>query len=176
MEELENLKNSHSRMLYIISQMYKDNEISRQVKINLKYLVFLNDANLLGILNKGYVNIQDLKEEIKTLGKNLNNEDLEEEFKSAEVFRIDQQPQSTTQATQEETVQFLAGESSPISSFLQKAKKRKQRSDKPVDNFHLDQAAQNASTNVSQNESNPIIQECDFGASPKVTLPSRRNK
>ena len=172
MEKLANLKNNHSRMLYIISQMYKDNEISRQVKINLKYLVFLNDANLLGILNKGYVNIEDLKDEIKVLGKNLNNEDLEEEFKSSEVFKLDQEPTAVTKATEQETKEFLAGESSPISSFLQKAKKRKQRSDKPVDNFHLDQAAQNA----VKKEKNPIIQECDFGASPKATLPSRRNK
>ena len=173
MEELENLKNNHSRMLFLISQMYRDNEITREVKINLKYLVFLNDANLLGVLKKGYTNIEDLKKEIKIIGKNLDHEDLEEEFKNADMFNFNQDNNTVPNATpQEEGNEMLAGQTSPISSFLQEAKKRKQRNDQPVDNFHIEQAARN----TQDTDTNPLIKECDFGASPKVTVTSRRKR
>ena len=171
MDELENLKSSHSRILYLISQMFRDNEITREVKINLKYLVFLNDANIIGILQKGYTNIEDLKNEIKILGKNLDHEDLEEEFKNADLFKFNQGEETPDKSGQQEENEFMAGQSSPISSFLQEAKKRKQRNDRPVDTFHIEQA-----TKMGADGKNPIIQECDFGASPKTQLPSRRKK
>ena len=141
MDELENLKNNHSRMLYLIGQMYKDGEISNDIKINLKYLVFLNDDNLLGILRKGYTNIDDLKNEIKILGKNLDQEELEELFKDQNLFQLNNG--HAEDSKKEENDYDVGVMSSPISSMLQNAKKMKQRRDKPVDDFKLDPSNSN---------------------------------
>lgn len=174
MEELENLKNPHSRMLYLIGKMYREGEITQDVKINLKYLVFLNDANLLNILQKRYTNIEDMKEEIKYLGKNLTQEDLEEELKNSDLFKVNTEEDinETTRENQEQEInEQLAAQSSPISSFLRDAKKRKQKMDKSVSNFHIEQVNQH-----KDDGGNPVIKECDFGASPKFQPVSRRNR
>ena len=136
--------------------------------------MFLNDANLLGILKKGYTKIHDLKNEIKILGRSLNREDLEEEFKNTDLFNINHEEQPTQQEQtqpQQDGNDLLAGQTSPISSFLQEAKKRKQRMDKPVDNFHLENV-----NKPSEEDKNAVMMQCDFGASPKVEPVSRRKR
>ena len=170
MDELENLKNEHSRMLFLIGKMYKDGDISQDVKINLKYLVFLNDANLLGILKKEHTNIDEMKHEIKYLGKNLNHEDLEQELKDSDLFAAKDGEINDTSAqktSNPEEDQYLNEVSSPISSFLRDAKKRNQNKVKSVTDFKIE-------SNGPTDKGNKVIAECDFGASPKIQAMSKR--
>ena len=69
MEELGKLKNPHGRMLYLIQKMHKQGQISQDTKINLKYLVFMNDANLFELLTKGYTKLEHLLRAIKEVGE-----------------------------------------------------------------------------------------------------------
>ena len=172
MEELENLKNEHSRMLYLIGKMYKDGEITQDVKINLKYLVFLNDANLLNVLRKDHPTIEDMKAEIKYMGKNLNHEDLEEELKNSNLFNVngEQEAAAPQKVEEDDSNQLLMEQSSPVSSFLRNVKKRKQKMDKSVNDFHIEQV------NKSDEKDNSVMKVCDFGASPKVQAITRRRK
>ena len=146
-------------------------DVDNDIKINLKYLVFLNDDNLLGVFRKGYTNIDDLKNEIRIIGKNLDQDDLEEMFKDENLFQISN---GNSEENKKEDNKFDLGLiSSPISSYLQDAKKRKQRMDKPVDDFQLEPPSNNRS---HQEDNNTAIMQCDVGASPKINPASRRKR
>ena len=137
-------------MLFLIGQMYREGEINNDIKINLKYLVFLNDENLLGVFRKGYTNINDLKNEIRIMGKNLDQDDLEEMFKDENLFQFNNG--HIEEAKKDENNIDFNLISSPISSWLQDTKKRKQRADNSVDCFELD------SSNLrTQPEENAVI-------------------
>ena len=175
MEELENLKNPHSRMLYLISKMYKENEISQDTKINLKYLVFLNDANLLNILKKRYTSIEDIEAEIKYFSKNLTREIVEEELKSSDLFNVDADAEAAKHTDEVQEIQdssdSLASQSSPMGSFLRDRKKGKQKMDKSVSNFSLDKQAPSVGT-----PGNSVVMSCGIGESPKFTPVGKRNR
>ena len=141
-------------MLFLIGQMYREGEINNDIKINLKYLVFLNDENLLGVFRKGYTNIDDLKNEIRIMGKNLDQDDLEEMFKDENLFQFNNG--NIEEAKKDENDIDFNLISSPISSWLQDAKKRKQRMDKPVDGFQLEPAS---NFRAQQEEINPVIMQ-----------------
>lgn len=174
MEELENLKNPHSRMLFLISKMFKDNEITQETKLNLKYLVFLNDSNLLNILKKRYTNIEDIVADIKYFSKNLTREVVEEELKSSDLFTVNADHEAAEENEEIETIDnsdALASQGSPMGSFLRDRKKKKQTQDKSVSGFTLEKPTQsNGATG------NSVVMSCGIGESPKFQPASRRNR
>lgn len=161
-------------MLYLIGKMSRDGEISHDVKINLKYLVFLNDPNLLNILQKNHTDIEEMKNEIKYLGKTFKPEDLEDELKNSDLFKVNTE-EDTNETTKENEAQEvnaqLAAQSSPISTFLRDKKKRMQKMDRSVEEFHIEPGNRQADPN-----GNPALNECEFGASPKFQPTSRRKR
>ena len=175
MEELENLKNPHSRMLYLISKMYKENEITQDTKINLKYLVFLNDANLLNILKKRYTSIEDITAEIKYFSKNLTREVVEEELKSSDLFNVNADSEATEAHEVDNTKEAsdtIDSQGSPMGTFLRDRKKGKQKMDKSVTGFTLEKTAQSNGT-----AGNAVVMSCGIGESPKfMPAQSRRNR
>ena len=173
MEALDKLKNPHSRMLFLIQKMYKEQQISTDTKINLKYLVFMNDPNLFNIFNKGYTELDHMLKEIKEVGEGCDREVLEEELKNSNF--LDSNATTTTEQHQNDdsdAKKQIDLISSPMGSFLANRKRQKQVMDKPIDNFYLDRPVENHTAK----ETSSAVMSCGIGESPKFQPVSRRNR
>ena len=83
METLNKLLTKHSKLLWLIAFMEKSGSIDHETKLKLKYMVFLNDANLLNVLKKGYTDINDMIDDIRAQASSIEFEALEEAVKNA---------------------------------------------------------------------------------------------
>uniref|UniRef100_A0A7S3N523 Uncharacterized protein n=1 Tax=Euplotes harpa TaxID=151035 RepID=A0A7S3N523_9SPIT len=153
--------------------MYREQRINQETKINLKYLVFLNDPNLLNILKRRHGTIEAIVEDIKSFSKNLTREVVEEELKNSDLFNggNDIETEKFEEDDGQTAASLLEGQSSPMGSFLKERKKGKQKMDKSASEFYLD----NAKPTVGVN-GNTAVMSCGIGDSPKFMPASRRNR
>eukprot|EP00345_Euplotes_harpa_P015840 CAMPEP_0168354224 /NCGR_PEP_ID=MMETSP0213-20121227/23771_1 /TAXON_ID=151035 /ORGANISM="Euplotes harpa, Strain FSP1.4" /LENGTH=147 /DNA_ID=CAMNT_0008366089 /DNA_START=97 /DNA_END=540 /DNA_ORIENTATION=- len=145
--------------------------ITKEDKANLKYLVFLNDANLFSIFNNDFSTIEEVFDEIKHFSKNITKEVVDEELKNTEMLNfISNESKASTQVDDEakEEQDQMAIQSSPIGTFLQKRKKNKKPDTSA--NFSLDGESQS-----TKEADNAVVNQCGPGESPKF-IPVRRSK
>uniref|UniRef100_A0A7S3N9K4 Uncharacterized protein n=1 Tax=Euplotes harpa TaxID=151035 RepID=A0A7S3N9K4_9SPIT len=151
--------------------MAKAKMITKEDKANLKYLVFLNDANLFSIFNNDFSTIEEVFDEIKHFSKNITKEVVDEELKNTEMLNfISNESKTSTQVDDEakEEQDQMAIQSSPIGTFLQKRKKNKKPDTSA--NFSLDGESQS-----TKEADNAVVNQCGPGESPKF-IPVRRSK
>lgn len=146
--QIERMRSDHSKMLYIINDMFQNENINEEQKVKLKYLVCLDDRNLLNILKRNYESEQDLKDSIIEIADSIDRNDLEELIKESKDILNRQETGSDDTAPDD-----IGG--SPTGEFLLKRKKEVDSHKKDLKDFHIGGTATEA-------------QKCDLGLSPNL--------